>query len=203
MSIADLTEHSTAIHESAHFYAGWKFKHDVESLTIVPSSDGALGVYSKRPGPDMELDDETDASRVRNENNIIELLAGPAAEYYFLGKPVWETLPGDLTPAVRYACLRHFDGTEADVVAYVRYLWVVTQSFVSDSLNWHSITSLAGDLLALKTISAEGAVARLEAAAQRFKAEHPSRQQPVCRIMESNAFDPVVARVLRELGAIP
>lgn len=66
--------------------------------------------YSKRPGQDFELDDETDQSLIRNEQHIIELLCG------------------SLSPAVQYACLRHFDGSISDEVAYTQYLWVATES---------------------------------------------------------------------------
>lgn len=147
-----MTERLVAYHEAGHAVAAFYLGLRVREVSIVPDADG-LGYVFWKPMPSSFRPDVEVTPKVRDriEREAIATLAGPCAEEKAGGNDAWRTSGSDLEDSV--ALLGYLCTSDDELQAYLNLVCIRARNLVERL--WHSIDSLAHELLAKRRLSGE------------------------------------------------
>ena len=139
-----------AYHEAGHSVAACLAHKRFRIVSILPNEESmgrCIIVQWKSFHPDYETSRRT---RYRIKADIFMLLAGPCAEYKYVGgrKPVYSVKDyQEARELASYLC-----GSQEEADAYVEYMWEQTKNIISLDWNWKAIVAVANALLGQKTL---------------------------------------------------
>ena len=156
----------TAYHESGHALLAHLERIGFRHVTIRPGEDSLghvlLRPFSEKFRPDLDVN--TDVRR-RIESRVMLDFAGRCAEQLLVRGRVRTGFTADFSSAVDLASHIHFD--EKLLSSYLDYLWVRTETTLTEPPNWKAVESLAVLLLQKETVGYREAKRVLEQARMR------------------------------------
>ena len=144
------SKEAIAYHEAGHSVATCLAHKRFRIVTILPDEESmgkCITVEWKNFHPDYETNRRT---RYRIKADIFMLLAGPCAEYKYVGgrKPVYSVEDyQEAQELASYLC-----GSQEEADAYVEFMWEQTKNIISLDWNWKAIIAVANALLGQKTL---------------------------------------------------
>ena len=146
----------TAYHEAGHAIAAIRHRVRLYKASIVREATSSGRVSTRNALWHLDLETDTSSpTRRRIEDQVMVLLAGPAAEAYFVEErrdAKWDPVGSSADIETAVGLLGRLGGHEDETEAYFDWMTERVRSFVSTQ--WESIDAVAQELLERQTLRA-------------------------------------------------